>query len=158
MAVDPSTTWLLVSTSPEEVTIIPVPAAAALPLLVWMTVLMSTIAGSTIAAMACALSAPFWVGDGFTGEIGAVDVGGSLLFGKAALWVACAEWRYCDIAKPMPIPPPAAIMVATMVPTATQRPHVGRGAGDGGVYGGGGVSQPSGAGGGAGICCSCGAI
>src|SRR5712692_10758614 len=57
--------------------------------------------------------------------------------------------------KPMPIPPPAARMVATTVPTATQRPHIGRGAGDGGMYCGGGANQPSGAGGGAGTCCSC---
>src|ERR1700720_3312594 len=58
----------------------------------------------------------------------------------------------------MPMPPPAARMVATIAPTAIQRPHVGRGAGDGGMYGGGGPNQPSGAGGGAGIACSCGTI
>src|ERR1700694_5754280 len=93
MLVDPSTTWLLVRTSPEEVMIIPVPAAAPEPVLVWMTVLMSTIAGSTLAAIACALSVPFWLGDGLTGEIGAVEVGGSLVFGNVALWVACEECR-----------------------------------------------------------------
>src|SRR6266851_4455338 len=106
MLVEPSTTWLLVSTSPDEVMIIPVPAAAPLPLLVWMIVLTSTIAGSTLAAIACALSVPFWLGDGLTGEMGAVEVEGSLVFGSAAFWVACDERRYWDIVKPIPIPPP----------------------------------------------------
>src|SRR5260370_27045644 len=89
MLVEPSTTWLLVSASPEEVMIIPVPAAAPEPLEVWMIVLMSTIAGSTLAAIACALSVPFGLLDGLTGEIGAVDVDGSLVLGSAAFWVAC---------------------------------------------------------------------
>src|SRR5260370_2225828 len=106
LLVEPSTTWLLVSASPDEVMMIPVPAAAQEPLEVWMTVLMSTIAGSTRAAMACALSVPFWLGDGLTGEIGAVEVDGSLVFGTAALWFACDERRYWDMVKPRPMPPP----------------------------------------------------
>src|SRR5260370_37897350 len=106
MLVEPSTTWLLVRTAQDEVMIIPVPAAAPEPLEVWMTVLMSTIAGSTMAAMACALSVPFWLGDGLTGEIGAVEVGGSLALGTAALWFACDEGRYWDMVKPRPMPPP----------------------------------------------------
>src|SRR5260370_37732423 len=97
--------------------IMPVPAAAPLPLLVWITVLMSTIAGSTLAAIACALSAPCWLGEGLTGEMGAVEVGGSLVFGSAAFWVACDERRYWDMARPMPIPPPPARIGATTVPT-----------------------------------------
>src|SRR6266849_3408156 len=51
MLIEPSTTWLLVSTSPDDVMIMPVPAAAPFPLVGWMTVLMSTIAGSTLAAI-----------------------------------------------------------------------------------------------------------
>src|SRR2546425_8259204 len=58
---------------------------------------------------------------------------------------------------PMPIPPAPARMVAAMVPTASHRPHEGRGARAVGVYVG-GASQPSGdGGGGGGSCCSCGA-
>src|SRR5260370_32620079 len=115
MLVEPWTRWLLVSTSPDEVMIIPVPAAAPDPVEVWMIVLMSTIAGSTLAAIACALSEPFWFGDGLTGEMGAVEVAGSLVFGTAAFWVACDERRDWDIVKPMPMPPPAPRIVATTV-------------------------------------------
>src|SRR5216684_1206514 len=159
MLVEPSTTWLLVSTSPDEVMIMPVPAAAPEPLEVWMTVLMSTIAGSTLAAIACALSVPFWFGAGLTGAIGAVEVEGSLVFGSAAFWVACDERRYWDMVKPMPIPPPAARIVATTVPTASQRPNEERGAAAGGRYGCGGANQPSGVGGGGGtISLDCGSI
>ena len=48
MSVAPAITWLLVSTSPDEVITIPVPAAA--PLV--SVVLMSTTPGSTFAAIA----------------------------------------------------------------------------------------------------------
>ena len=51
MLTEPSTTWLLVSTSPDEVMMSPVPAAAAEPLAVWITVLMSTTAGETFRVM-----------------------------------------------------------------------------------------------------------
>jgi hypothetical protein len=54
MLVDPVTTWLLVRISPDEETIMPVPAAWPLP----SVVLMSTIAGSTFAAIALALVLP----------------------------------------------------------------------------------------------------
>src|SRR2546421_12178045 len=53
--------------------------------------------------------------------------------------------------RPMPRPPPAARMVATMVTTAIHRAHGCGGAGTGGgAYAGGGI-QPSGAAGGVGI-------
>src|SRR5207247_6569860 len=42
---------VLVSTSPDEVMMSPVPAAAAEPLAVWITVLMSTTAGETFRVM-----------------------------------------------------------------------------------------------------------
>src|ERR1700730_11452041 len=90
MLIEPSTTWLLVSTSPDGVTIIPVPAAAPFPLVVWTTVLMSTTAGSTLAAIACALMVPLLF-DGGTAEMGALDVGGSLAFGKVAVCVTVDE-------------------------------------------------------------------
>src|SRR5258708_30259403 len=112
--------------------IMTVPVGAPEHVEVWMIVLTSKIAGSTLAAIACALSEPFWFGDGLTGEMGAVEVEGSLAFGSAAFWLACDDRRYWDIVKPMPIPPPAAIIVATTVPTASQRPHQQRAAVDGG--------------------------
>ncbi len=151
MLIDWSTTWLLVSTSPVEVMIIPVPAAAPVPLDPWTTVLMSTIAGSTLAAMAAALIVPFWLADGVTAAMGAVDEEGSLVCGSVAVWAGWDVWRYRDTVRPMPMPPPAARMVAAMVPTASQRPHDGRGAGAGAG------TQPSGAGGGAGTS-DCGSI
>jgi hypothetical protein len=55
MLVDPRTTWSLVRTSPEELTIKPVPAAAP-P--VASFVLMLTMAGVTFAATAEALNVP----------------------------------------------------------------------------------------------------
>src|SRR2546425_3065035 len=157
MLIDPSTTWLLVSTSPDDVMIMPVPAAAPLvPDVLWMTVLMSTIAGSTLAAIACTLIVPFWFVDGLTGEIGAVELDGAVVCGNVAVWAACEVCRYRAMVSPMPIPPAPARIVAAMVPTASQRPHEGRGARAVGVYVG-GISHPSGDGGGAGSCCSCGA-
>src|SRR5260370_12051656 len=102
---------------------ITVPAAASLPVVGWMIVLMWTIAGSTLAAIACALSEPFWFGDGLTGEMGAVELAGSLVFGISAFWVACDERRYWDMGNPVPIPPPAPTIPPTTVPTATPRPH-----------------------------------
>src|ERR1700737_677040 len=52
MLVAPATTWLLVRTSPEEVSTMPVPAAV--PPWYPSTVLMSTMPGLTLAATACA--------------------------------------------------------------------------------------------------------
>src|ERR1700756_4425630 len=54
MVVEPVTTWLLVRISPVELMIMPVPAAWPLP----RVVLMSTIAGSTFAAIALTLVPP----------------------------------------------------------------------------------------------------
>src|ERR1700730_773000 len=114
-------TWLLVSTSPDEVMIIPVPAAEPVPFEVAMTVLMSTIAGSTLAAMAGALNVPFWLVEGEAGAIGASELEGATV-GRVADWVVCDVCRYRAMVRPMPIPPPAARMVATTVTTATHRP------------------------------------
>src|SRR5438874_445963 len=50
MLMEPSTTWLLVRTSPVESRIRPLPAACSLALAVWMVVLTSTTAGLTFAA------------------------------------------------------------------------------------------------------------
>src|SRR2546421_12345305 len=82
MLVEPLITWLLVRISPVELTIMPVPAAALEP----MVVLMSTIAGSTLAATAAALLLPLplpvagaggWVGGGGGGgRPGLFGVGG----------------------------------------------------------------------------------
>src|SRR5712691_666893 len=133
MLIDWSTTWLLVRTSPDEVTIIPVPDAAPVEVAVWTTVLMSTRAGSTLAAIACALMVPLWLVDGVTAEIGAVELDGSVLCGALAVGVWLDECRYRAIVRPMPTPKAPASMVAAMVPAASQRPHVGRGAGTGGA-------------------------
>ena len=66
---DPSTTWLLVSTRPLEESTIPVPAAAPFTYLSWE--LISTTPGSTLFATDCslrlvvlALPAAFRFGDG----------------------------------------------------------------------------------------------
>src|ERR1700694_1971902 len=71
MLVDPETTWLLVSTSPVEVRMMPVPAAAPDPLADWMTVFTSTTNGSPLAAIAVALGEP---ADG-AGVCGTVAIG-----------------------------------------------------------------------------------
>src|SRR5258706_5544052 len=133
MLIDWSTTWLFVSTSPDEVMIIPVPEAAPVEVAVWTTVLMSTSAGSTVAAMACALIVPLWFVDGVTAEMGAVELDGSELFGAVATGVWVEECRYRAMVRPMPTPNAPATMVAAMVPAASQRPHAGRGAGGGGM-------------------------
>src|SRR5580693_277434 len=71
--VDPSTTWLLVSTRPFEDSTIPVPAAAPFSYLSWE--LISTTPGSTLFATDCSLSAAllalpaaFRFGDGICWE------------------------------------------------------------------------------------------
>src|SRR6266566_2563912 len=91
MLIEPSTTWLLVSTSPDEVMIMPVPAAEPVPVVVWMTVLMSTIAGATAAVIVCTLMVPFWLLDGGAAVMGAVALDGSVVFGSVAVWAACVE-------------------------------------------------------------------
>src|SRR6266851_5103034 len=145
MLIEPSTTWLLVSTSPVDVTIMPVPAAAPVPVLVWTTVLMSTIAGATLAVTCVRLSVPFWFAEGVAATIGALELAGWLVCGWVAVCATCAAGcRYRAIVRPMPRPPPAARIVATMVTTAIQRPQGSR-CGAGGMYGGGGY-QPVGCG------------
>src|SRR6266702_4601033 len=91
MLIEPSTTWLLVSTSPDEVLIMPVPAAEPVPVVVWMTVMMSTIAGATAAVIVCTLMVPFWLLDGGAAVMGAVALDGSVVFGSVAVWAACVE-------------------------------------------------------------------
>src|SRR5438094_8531590 len=60
MLLDPATTWLLVRISPVELTIMPVPAAWPLP----RVVLMSTIAGRTLFAIASVPALPLLEGLG----------------------------------------------------------------------------------------------
>src|ERR1700674_2783993 len=81
MLVAPSTTWLLVRTSPVEVRTIPVPAAVPDALADWNTVLMSTTAGSTLAAMVEAWTPPPLSADAGcdTAAIGAVALSTVLL-------------------------------------------------------------------------------
>ena len=94
MLIEPSTTWLLVSTSPDDVMIMPVPAAEPVPVVVWTTVLMSTIAGATLAVIVWTLMVPFWLADGVAAEMGAVELDGSVAFGSVAVWAACVDgWR-----------------------------------------------------------------
>src|SRR5216117_3199004 len=74
MLLDPATTWLLVRISPVELTIMPVPAAWPLP----RVVLMSTIAGRTLFAIASVPALPLLevLGLGLTcvmGDSGSVD-------------------------------------------------------------------------------------
>src|SRR6266851_5183021 len=104
MLIDWSTTWLFVNTSPDDVMIIPVPEAAPVEVAVWTTVLMSTRAGSTLAAMACALIVPLWLVDGVTAEMGAVELDGSECCGALATGVWLEECRYRAMVRPMPTP------------------------------------------------------
>src|ERR1700687_4417169 len=142
MLVEPSTTWLLVRTSPLEVRIMPVPAAVPDP----VTVLMSTTAGSTLAAIAWAFRLPElgatgwsgawgWLGTSATGAVATGEaVGGDDLLARAR-------------PQPTPTPLPPAAMAATTKATTIQRqtcgaPEVG---GSGGA-GGGGTHHPPGGG------------
>src|SRR5260370_5103556 len=104
MLIDWSTTWLLVRTSPDDVMIIPVPEAAPVEVAVWTTVLMSTRAGSTFAAMACALIVPLWLLDGVTADIGAMELDGSELCGALATGVWLDDCNYPAMLSPMPTP------------------------------------------------------
>src|SRR2546430_5613125 len=100
---EPSTRWLFVSTSPVEVMISPVPAAWLVPLAVWTTVLMSTMAGMTFAAMA----------EGFVEPVPALgETGVTVWIGAsaAALWLVMNRARF----QPTPMPPPVATMTAAM--------------------------------------------
>src|SRR5256885_2809509 len=100
---EPSTTWLFVSTSPVEVMISPVPAAWLVPLAVWTTVLMSTMAGMTFAAMA----------EGFVEPVPALgETGVTVWIGAsaAALWLVMNRARF----QPTPMPPPVATITAAM--------------------------------------------
>src|ERR1700674_2136742 len=120
MVVEPSTTWLLVSTSPSAVTIMPVPAAAPVP----RTVLISTMAGSTLAAIAFTSRLPL---DG-------------ALFGLA---IASGDWTaVCGLSAlarpqptPMPVPPAAIAAMRNEMMIQRRRcgsPRVGGGGGGGG--------------------------
>src|SRR5260370_41335857 len=133
MLIDWSTTWLFVNTARGDVMIIPVPEAAPVEVAVWTTVLMSTRAGSTFAAVAGALIVRLWLVDGVTAEMGAVELDGSELSGALATGVWLEECRYRAMVRPMPTPNAPAKMVAAMVPAASQRPQAGRGAGAGGM-------------------------
>src|SRR5258708_7456613 len=130
MLIDWSTTWLFVNTSPDDVMIIPVPEAAPVEVAVWTTVLMSTRAGSTLAAMFCALIVPLWLGDGLTAEMGAVELAGSECCGALATGVWLEECRYRAIVRPMPTPKAPAKMVAAILPAASQRPQARPGVGN----------------------------
>src|SRR6202521_1643914 len=142
MLVEPSTTWLLVRTSPLEVRIMPVPAAVPEP----VTVLMSTTAGSTLAAIACAFRLPVL---GAAGWIGACVWIGTSATGAVTAGEAIGVDDLSARARPQPTPtplPPAA-MAATTKATTIQRqtcgaPEVG---GAGGA-GGGGTHHPPGGG------------
>src|ERR1700693_5552970 len=113
MLVDRATAWLLVSISPFEVMICPVPAAWPDP----TTVLMSTMAGSTLAAMASVLSLPPVFGAGWIGEPGCA---GCSVMG----WVLVCAVPLCALIvrarlQPIPAPAAAAITAAMTTPAAT---------------------------------------
>src|SRR5919108_1152913 len=96
MLVDPVTTWLFVRISPVGLISIPVPAAWPLP----STVLMSTIAGRTLAAMASVLVVPVG-GELVPGVTCVIGVSGCDVFW--AVW-----WLLTARARLQPIPAPAA--------------------------------------------------
>src|SRR2546423_14760037 len=99
MLVEPKTTWLLVRISPVGLMSMPVPAAWLEP----TVVLMSTIAGLTLAAIAAlvALDEPV---PGVTGVIGEVGV-----IGEGVCVVDCAIWCVLTArARLHPVPAPAA--------------------------------------------------
>src|SRR5579864_284101 len=119
---EPSTTWLLVNTSPVEEMIWPVPAAWLEP----TTVLMSTRAGSTLPATAAASRLPAC--DpllGLAGTIGACGDGawGAWVEPGAGGWaLTCAVVARWSIArarlKPTPAPAAAAMIAASTTPAA----------------------------------------
>src|SRR3979490_726650 len=130
MVVEPSTTWLFLRTSPFEGRVMPVPDACPEP----TTVLMSTIAGSTLAAIALASRLPLE---------GAV----------VGLAIAIGDWTVTRgvlsaLARPQPTPmplPPAAI-ATTSIETTIPRQMWGSPREGGAGGGGGGGAQYSGAG------------
>src|ERR1700694_683246 len=122
MVVEPSTTWLFVRTSPLAVTIMPVPAAVP----VRRTVLMSTRAGSTLAAIAFMSRLPL---DG-------------AVFGLAIVsgdWTAACGLSALARPQPTPMPVPPAAIAATRSETMIQRPRCGSPRAGGGGGGGGGT-------------------
>src|ERR1700751_1401234 len=125
MLVDPVTTWFLVRISPVELMIMPVPAAWPLP----SVVLMSTIAGSTLAAIALTLELPEPV------------PGVAALIGDSGV-VAFADWWDGLTARPRlpPMPPPAAAAttaISTMKAAILFQNEPGCGGGGVGAHGGG---------------------
>src|SRR5437588_1604264 len=135
MLVDWLTTWLLVRISPVELMIMPVPAAWLVP----TVVLMSTIAGSTLAAIALAVPLP---ADG-------VVPGVAAWMGVSGVVVAWATGRLLTTrARLQPIPAPATAATTAMSTTkAAMRCHTEVGGGGGAaIHGGGGpvLSVPGG--------------
>src|SRR4029077_15416625 len=131
MLTDPSTTWLYVSKLPDEVMMSPVPAAAAEPLAVWMTVLMSTMAGETFRVM--------------------VLMSRLLLPLEVLCWMG---WTVCTCAcvgllrllmnpasaQPAPTPPPVARMTAATIAASRRRVKFGDICGEAAAGAGGGAS------------------
>src|SRR5438552_18156423 len=127
MLVDWLTTWLLVRISPVELMSVPVPAARLDP----TVVLMSTIAGSTLAAIALAVPLP---ADG-------VVPGVAAWMGVSGVVVAWATGRlFTTRARLQPIPAPATAATTAMSTTkAAMRCHTEVGGGGGAaIHGGGG--------------------
>src|ERR1700693_4105270 len=145
MLVDRSTTWLLGRIAPFEVMICPVPAAWPDP----TTVLMSTMAGSTLAAMASVLSFPPVFGAGWIGEPGCAgcSVMGWGLVGAVPL---CALTVRASL-QPIPAPAAAAITAAMTTPAATWcQTELFTGGAGGGGGGPAGTGGPGAGGGGSG--------
>src|SRR5882762_7094910 len=129
MLVEPLTTWLLVRISPVELMSMPVPAAAPLP----STVLMSTMAGLTLAAIASVV---------LLGEVLVPAV--TCWIGASGEVVACATGRLLTArARPHPIPAPAAAAttaMSTMNAAIRFQIEAGRGGGAGIHWGGGPIA------------------
>src|SRR5690242_18498709 len=137
MLVEPVTTWLLVRISPVELMIIPVPAALLDP----MTVLMSTMAGSTFAAIASAVVPP---DDGLVlGVAGVIgdSAGGVVAEATGRLLTTRARLQ------PMPAPATAATTAISTTKAAMRcQTEVGGGGGAGAHAGGGSSVWPGGSG------------
>ena len=139
MLVAPSTTWLLVRTSPAGVRMMPVPAAEPEPLPVTIWVLMSTTKRSTLAVIACRLRLPLGC---------AADAWPSVLWGTPAIGACTVEGADAlerARLQPTPMPPIRPIrQIATPVPNSRRIPVAGR-VGAGSIPGGGRL-LPSGVG------------
>src|ERR1051326_3143490 len=134
---EPSTTWLFVSTSPDDVMISPVPAALPVPLAVWMTVLTSTTAGETLRVMALMSRLALLAGFCWTGCTEA-------LWGWVTVVRLLMKWARFQ---PMPIPPPVARMTAATMAAVRRRGNPGAAGGGAAAAGAGYAVWESGAGG-----------